>query len=446
MNLRKTVFSYIILGLFIFFSGFCIFCTLEAAGFIGMFGWPLPVLIGAICLYLLLTAAVFMAFRTLFRELGKHIANKKRAETVFGIVLPVLTILGIAVYLALYLMYHIPIAFGDDTFYKMALVREGGDVIGSVHGASGLYVLLLHGMLLIFGNTPFAGGVLQIVLFFICLVLLYAGMRIYAGVFSAAVSTALFGFFPLSLEYVFSLTPELLYLVLYLFVFYLTGVLHHKFCERSTVFSGLYVLIFLTGAYGAFLYASEAFSAETGLTGAWSLAFNRENIVQVFGIPDYACIVFLSIISMAFFIVPAFFMRNKGQNSAFILNLFILYAFGILGIEGMRWNPAMILGWCMLAGVGICGTLRISEKAEEKECVKPEKEEKLSVAEEEKDVVEKEKKEIREQKEPAPGEPLHNPLPVPKRKSRPQADFGFEVKEEDMKFDITIAENDDFDV
>lgn len=446
MNLRKTVFSYIILGFFVFFSGFCIFSALEAAGFVRMFGWLLPVLIGGICLYLLLTAAVFMALCTLFRELGKHIANKKRAETVFGVVITVLTILGIVVYLVSYLMHHIPAAPGDDTYYKMALVREGNDAIGSVHGISGLYVLLLHGMLLIFGNTPFAGVVLQITLFFICLALLYAGMRAYAGAFPAAVSAALFSFFPLSLEYVFSLTPELFYLVLYLFAFYLTGVLHHKFCERSTVFSGLYVLIFLSGAYGTFLYASEAFLAQKDLTGAGRPAFTRENIMQVFRIPDYACIAFLLIISVAFFVVPAFFMRKKGQNSAFILNLFMLYVFGVPGMEGMRWNLAVILGWCMLAGVGICRTIRLSEKAGEKECVKPDKEENCSLADEKKEVTEKEETEKQEQKEPAPGEPLHNPLPVPKRKSRPQADFGFEVKEEDMKFDIAVAENDDFDV
>ena len=51
----------------------------------------------------------------------------------------------------------------------------------------------------------------------------------------------------------------------------------------------------------------------------------------------------------------------------------------------------------------------------------------------------------KEQEKPAPGEPLHNPLPVPKKKSRPQADFGYQVTDARMKFDLDVADEDDFD-
>lgn len=446
MNLRKTVFSYIILGLFIFFSAFSVSCALEDAGFSQMFGWPFPVLAGIACLYLLLTAAVYAACRTLIREIGKSITDKKRAERVFQVVFPVLVILGIAVYLIFYLMYHIPIALHNDTFYSMALVKEGNDVTRSVYGLSGLYVRLLHGMLLIFGNTPFAGVVLQIVLFFICLILLYAGMRAYAGAFPAAVSLALFGFSPVSMKYVFSLTPELFYLVLYLSVFYLTGVLHHKFFRQSAVFSGLYMLIFPLGVYEGFLCASNFFMGADQRAGAGSTVFHPENILQVFHMPDYPCIAFLLLISLAFFVVPAFFVQKRGQNSAFILNLFLLYGFCFLRAEGLSGNPAAVLGWCMLAGSGICGLIGLSEKAAEERCMETNKEENPDVTDEEKEITEKETTENQEQKKPAPGEPLHNPLPVPKKKSRPQADFGFEVKEEDMKFDVEVSEDDDFEL
>lgn len=411
MNLRKTVFSYIILGLFILFSAFCVFGTLESAGFSQMFGWTSPVLVGIACLYLLLAVAVFTALRTLIWEIGKHITDKKRAEKVFQVVLPVLVILGAAVYLIVYLMHHIPIALDNDTFYRMALVREEKDVVSSARGLSGLYVRLLHGMLLIFGNTPFAGAVLQMILFFICLVLLYVGMRAYAGAFPAAVSTALLGFSPISMDYVFSLTPELFYLVLYLFGFCLTGFLHQKFFRQSTVFSGLYLLLFPVGVYGGFLFASNV------SRGAENPVFHGKDILQMFHVPDYSCVAFLLLISLAFFVVPVFFIREKGQNSAFILNLFLLCGLSWLGAEGLSGNSAAVLGWCMLAGCGICGMISPAEKTAEKESVKP-----------------------------APGEPLHNPLPVPKKKSRPQADFGFEVKDEDMKFDVEVSENDDFDL
>lgn len=455
MNLRKTVFSYLLLGFFVLLSVFCVFCTLETAGFSRIFGWPFPVLIGIACLYLLITVGVFTAIRTLLWEIGRHIPDKKREKKVSEIVFPVLTILGIAVYLILYLMYHIPFTLNDDTYYSMALVREGNGAIAFPYGVSGLYVRMLHGMLLIFGNTPFAGAVLQIVLLFVCLVMLYAGMRAYAGAFPAAVSAALFGYFSISMEYVFLLTPVLFYIALYLSAFCLTSFLHHKFFRESTVFSGLYLLIFSVGVYEGFLCASNYSLWAGQFIGVGSTVFNRENILQVFYMPYYACVAYLLLISMAFFVVPAFFTRKKGQNSAFILNLFLLYGFCFLRIEGLQGNLTAVLGWCMLAGCGICGMVSLSEKAE-KESVIADKEENSDVTDGEKEITEQEiteqeitEQEImenREQKKPAPGEPLHNPLPVPKRRNRPQADFGFEVEEKDMKFDVEVSENDDFDL
>lgn len=486
MNLRKSVFSYIILAVFVFLSGFCIFCTLETAGFTRMFGWPLPALIGGVCIYLLLTTAVFMAFRAIFQEIGKHIKDRKRTETVLGAALPILTILGVAVYLLLYLIYHIPITLDDDTFYNMALVKAGNSVTGSLRGVSGLYVRLLHGMLLMFGNTPFAGVVLQIILFFICLALLYTGMRAYAGALPAAVSTAAFGFFSVSMEYVFSLTPELFYLALYLMGFYLTGVLYHKFCRPDTAFSGCLVPALFAGLYAGFLVCLDFYSVSlyfffaiccsadkekikqafftnvveffAGIGGFFlsarvfsmpadsrigeaDFALQGENILELFRLPDYACIVFLLIISMAFFVVPGFFLQKKSQNSAFILNLFLLYGLRWLGINGPRGQMAVILGWCMIAGPGIYGTIRQSEKAAGKESPESDKEESLKETD-----MEEKKTKNQEQKKPAPGEPLPNPLPVPKKKNRQQADFAHQVAEADMKFDVEVADNDDFDV
>lgn len=490
MNVRRSIFSYIVLAVFALFCGFSIFCASEAADFARMFGWSQPVLVGAVCVYLLLAALVFKALRTIFMEITKYIKNKERAEAVLSIVLPILVILGIVVYLAFYLMHHIPIMLHDDTFYRMALVTAENGIIDSFHGASALYVRLLHGTFLIFGNTPFAGVVLQIILFFISLLLLYIGMQAYAGAIPAAVAIAGFGFFPVTIEYVFSLTPDFFYIALYLLGFYLTGVLYHTFCRAGITSPGQYVFLFFVGLYTGFLIYLDIYSISLylffvvwysadkeknkqafwsnctallggiggfflsvmsfallsgNLTGGGSFAakfdsflrqsvafyFEKVNpagndILKMFPSYDYASfVVFILLISMAFFIVPAIFLQKRSPDSAFVLNIVLLYGLSYWGLTGLQGQMREILCWCMLAGLGIYGTIQASGKAEEKE----------SKAAEE-----------REQKKPAPGEPLPNPLPLPEKKHRPQADFAYAVADADMKFDIEVADNDEFDV
>ena len=48
--------------------------------------------------------------------------------------------------------------------------------------------------------------------------------------------------------------------------------------------------------------------------------------------------------------------------------------------------------------------------------------------------------------QPAPGEYLDNPLPVPKRHVRKEMNYGFEPAPEQMYYEIPVADNDDFDV
>ena len=223
--------------------------------------------------------------------------NKEYLKKAASIALPAIILVGAAVYLARYIPYNAPLMLQNDSFYNQALVSAGKNMEFDLYDASRFYVYVLHGMFLIFGNTPFAGLVLQIILFFVCLLFLYIGMRYFAGTAAAALAMAVLAFSPLSLRYLFSMTPEFLYLTCCLFGFMIAGAIFGKM-KRS------------------FRRKKEA--------------------AEVSAIPVFA---------------------------------------------------------------------------------------------------------------PAPGEPLHNPLPVPKKKKhRSQADFDYEVKEADMKFDVEVAEDDDFEV
>lgn len=593
MDWKKGIFGYMVWAVFAVLCGVVLFATFQSAGFQEMFGLTEAMLIACVAGYLLLCTALFFALRRISMEIGAHIRDKEKAKAVSGVVLSVLVILGVVVYLVWYLFAHAPLLLEDDTFYRAALVQQGGGIPFFVHGASYLYTGLLHGMLLLFGNTPFAGVVLQIALFFICLVLLSIGMQSCAGALPAAVSVILFGFFPVSLTYVFSLTPELFYLALYLLGFCMIGTLGRKVLEDKTFSPVCYVLAALAGVFvgfliwldicGALLYlfSGALLFADRGkrkrallangilllggvcgfflsvltifLTGKMDFAqyltefvafhFGKtgiltENILRgllsMCSLPGGSLPVAVLAVTFAFFIVPAFFLWKKDKNGAFLLQLFFLYGFLFFGVSGLAGEMTLVLGWSMLAGLGIYGILRAREqgvlKAEATEKTKKEKTAKKTVKadstekvrsagepkktealngkkeaepakeqptekvrsageskktesvngkkeaepvkeqpetmkkegksmkektekqvsgkgpEAEKETASKEAAEKKEQEKPAPGKPLHNPLPLPKKKNRGQADFDHSVREADMKFDLDVADDDDFDL
>lgn len=426
---------------------------------------------------------------------------KEKTEAVCGIVLPVLILLGMAAYLVYYLLCRTPISLTDDTFYGAALVVGGVNVPFSVHGASFVYTCLLHGMLLLFGNTPFAGVVLQIVLFFACLLLLYVGARSYAGIIPAVVSMAAFGFIPVSLEWISALTPELMYLVLYLLGFCLIGAVCKRVMQSEASSPGAYVFSVFTGIYIGFLVYLDFYSISLyfflaallfwdknrrkqafqingaaflggisgfflsvlviSLTGRMDFAaYLREyaafffqnatvstaNLWQAFPLSGTTLIGTILLAVFAFFNVPAFFLHRKNRSGAFILNLLFVYALTFLGISGLHnGQMTVILGWSMLAGLGICGVF--GRRKEKTEMMNAEaKETEVKVAKTEKLEIKEAEVKKTEQEKPAPGEPLSNPLPVPKKKKRSLADFDHPVEDADMKFDLEVAENDDFDV
>lgn len=491
MNLRKSIFSYIVWAAFAPLCCIGIVFALSAAGIRDILGWPLAAVNGGVCAYLLFIVAVFFALRTICSEIHRHIKNGQRVKMMLSVILPVLILVGVVVYLVLYLMYCVPLTLEDDSFYRQAVVSAGNSVPFSVHGTSWLYPSALHVMLLIFGNTPFAGVVLQIVLFFICLLFLYIGMQAFAGVIPAAVSMAALAFLPVSLRYVFSLTPELFYLSLYLIGFGLAGNLYGKFRRNGSspaqnvgaLFLGFYIgfliyldiysislyfllailysvdeekrrqafvsnILALLGGAGGFLLSVIAAACSQNITFSGYLedlwAFYTENagfdiasVENILPMPDTTFAGSLLLISLAFFLIPAFFVGRKTQSSALILNLFLVYCLSVLSVPPVNMQMVMTLAWCILAGAGVYGVIRRPEPDKVEENV-------ISEDTERKEMDKTEEKE--EQKTPAPGEPLPNPLPVPKKKPRPVADFGYQVKETDMKFDIEIAEGDDFDV
>ncbi len=258
MEQKKSIFSYII---WILFStacglemGFCLLGYIPA-------GWGIPGLACAVIIWALLLSLVFLLLRRICGSLWEHISGSLKRETIFTIVLSGLFLSCAVFYLLLYLGNHIPIVLEDDAFYQAAYVAPGMQGMQFVaHGASWLYICVLHCLFLLFGNVPFAGIVLQMVFFFFCLLFLYIGLRPFTDTVSAVVSMAAFGFLPGLLTSVFSLTPELFYVTAYLLGFCLIGAFLGGFYREGISSPAEYLLFLLLGGYIGFLIYLDIFS------------------------------------------------------------------------------------------------------------------------------------------------------------------------------------------
>ncbi|MCM1045453.1 MAG: hypothetical protein NC417_08070 [Candidatus Gastranaerophilales bacterium] len=72
-------------------------------------------------------------------------------------------------------------------YFQAALVEEGREIPQIAHGIVYLYVQILHLVLFLFGNKPLAAIVLQMVLYHMGILTLYAGVRRLSGMLPSAV-------------------------------------------------------------------------------------------------------------------------------------------------------------------------------------------------------------------------------------------------------------------
>lgn len=101
------------------------------------------------------------------------------------------------------------------SFFEMARVAEGQHAPQLVHGASHIYVQLLHVVLMFIGNKPAAGVWLQIILQIGAALLLYFAIRKLVGALAATVSLAYLMFSGYMIQESLELSPRMLYLLLF---------------------------------------------------------------------------------------------------------------------------------------------------------------------------------------------------------------------------------------
>lgn len=157
-------------------------------------------------------------------KIGKNIRMQKRNNTVLSFAAECLMV-TVLVAAGLYLR----VVFADGSaghiiegniYYEAARVT-GQSVPQVVHGATYLYLLLLRGVLLLFGNQTMAAAGTQIVLQVLAAIALYIAVRKLSGVAAGLIAMAFFMLSPCVFQEVCVLSPSMLLLFLYCVVLYL---------------------------------------------------------------------------------------------------------------------------------------------------------------------------------------------------------------------------------
>lgn len=247
-------------------------------------------------------------------------------------------------------------------YFETAQVTAGQSLPRTVHGAEYLYLQLLHIVFLFLGNKFIAGIWLQIVLQLAAVMLLYPGVRKLAGPVPALAMTGFFMCSGFGMRMSLTLSPQMLYLLLFaagfsllaccrekkgLFLFLVSGL-----CIGITGYfdlSGFLLLIFLTAVAAQTDDRRRAGRFGLGLAGV-AVGFFGSILLDAF-FSDRPLMGVLEAWWQLY--IPKDFawagLRVGGSTGWGTLLLAVLLSFGIFSFWGGRGRERMSL-WALAAG------------------------------------------------------------------------------------------------
>ncbi len=164
--------------------------------------------------------------------------------------------------------------------------------------------------------------------------------------------------------------------------------------------------------------------------------------------------------------IVGFWFRKTAEQDRWILLFLILLSFRLTGLNSMGDSTFMMAVWGVLAGIGICSMGRQQAAAHPAGMLSAESGfagMPSAGTEREKTVGQKDGTEAQtaaagivgegeqgEKEVPADGKPkvklIENPLPLPKKHVRREMNYAKEIKSDEMEFDLSVQEEDDFDI
>lgn len=195
--------------------------------------------------------------------------------------------------------------------------------------------------------------------------------------------------------------------------------------------------------------ARTAGQTYAGTFSAWyRAAFGGLSVPSAAGIWSYLTEqAFMPLVCLCAAFAVAGFWGGKGQKQdVWVTLLLLLFVFPVFGIGGMEYGMLRTMIWGILAGIGICsmgtgesaGTAPVPDRTESAS-------DRVSSAPDRAEAVSDEPKGDSAEDKPKV-KLIENPLPLPKKHVKREMTYAKEVEGAEMEFDISVAEDDDFDI
>ncbi len=233
--------------------------------------------------------------------------------------------------------------------------------------------------------------------------------------------------------------------------------------NNTSAVSGAVTVMALFSCAAGFLGMAGAFSCDRGIAygveiGNWAdLHIGNTRTSGFMPLYPYSLDMpqFGILAALAAFLVFEFFRGHSRQNYMLWILLCIIAAptpMAVLGVQPFGIISMYI--WGVLAGLGLqnclfkgrvgCMRATAGETGQAAEAAAPQEEAGIRQTEE----ITETEKEVQKAKEITETKPryLENPLPLPKKHTRRQMDYQYSVEEKNMKFDVEVKDNDDFDI
>lgn len=485
MSWKKNWFSYLVWFIYAVAVGFGLVClnkvicdSFEIQTYYGI--GP------GILLVILIGLGVFL----IHRYVQKHPEAKREEHTVKTVVEASVAVILLAVGLILRVR-GIEGAVEKAGYYEMASVTAGHSIPTLVHGAEYFYIYLLHFVYYFLGNKFSAGIWLQIAVQFAAILILYFSVRYVVG---RIVSIVMLGFCMLSsymIQASLSLSPEMLFLFFWTLVFGviiagykgklspvhmlfhgmlislvtyvdITGLLLAVltiaviFCNRNSETKASTRMIALVGCvFGFFvgftgcIFADACLSGKefAGVLGAWLQLFKPElfRIPVSLGTNGFPLEYIILYILLTAGVFSFWCDKRLDYRKAWILGTIILMTADCFGIftDSVPGSLLLYLFITLLAGISLQECILGRNPVTEEERKPVTETEPLD----EKNNMQQRKRDYEKEDEPmSKVQFIENPLPLPKKHEKRVLRYDVENINTNDDFDITVDDNDDFDI
>lgn len=498
MTFKKSWYSY---GLWAFYVVFAfafligaVFSMLEYVPGISEY-----VKIGVACLSFALVTGLFFLIRRQIDGRWKDTTDNglKREKILEGIA--VLIVFAAGILLRIFFWTN----SGEEAAYFSLASVDGQPLTQVNHGAVQLYLVLLRGIFLLFGNKYIAGIMLQVVLQTGMAFVWYLAIRKMAGRTAAFVLFAGVMLLPQSVHTSLLYSPKILYLLLFGIGLWMMSCFWNRFYKQSRltwqawvqtllmgVLMGVVLYLDITGMVFLFLLLFAlavqsrpveipytgiqrllqillallasvaafacAFIAEAQIKGEmsatiadrWFQQFVCKDIPSLEGLGNMLTIdvtngiTALAVSAVLFMAALAFWIhkRRELQMPWFVVTIVLAILYACnFCADSMTCDYMFVLFVLIQAGVGIQAVF-LDKQEESLAKTQNKGEESLT------------RETVAEQKAKTEEEPkktvkyIENPLPLPKKHAKRTLDYRLEVPKEAMKYDLEVSDNDDFDL